>query len=72
MVINNSLVTVPAFSSMVEWLYTAQVKVEIRDMTDFTRLAKYCKLDDLEEEIDKAFQKANSWGDNPEFLIVIL
>ena len=38
------------------------MKVEIKDVKDFTRLAKFCKLEGLETEIDKAFEKANTWG----------
>ena len=43
-------------------LKNVQVKVDIRDVPDLSKLAKYCKLTVLESELDEAFKKADNFG----------
>ena len=40
-----------------------QVKVEVKNLAEFSKLAKYCKLTLLQEELDRAFNKANEFGE---------
>jgi len=37
------------------------VKVEVKNLAEFSKLARYCKLTLLQEELDKAFNKANEF-----------
>jgi ankyrin repeat/BTB/POZ domain-containing protein 1 len=75
--LSHRLVSFPAFKGLLEWLYTGQVcrtasdqgvhplfqvKVEVKYLTEFSKLAKYCKLNLLQEELDKAFRKADEFG----------
>ena len=62
--INNSLVDSSVFYRIMEWLYTGQVKFAVSQYEDALRLCKQCRLDDLEEEIQSAFIKADSFGKN--------
>jgi ankyrin repeat/BTB/POZ domain-containing protein 1 len=45
----------------VEWLYSGQVKLTVPQCDDAIRLCRQCKLKQLEEEIQYAFTKANSY-----------
>ena len=60
--INNLLVDSSVFYRMIEWLYTGQVKFAVSQYEDALRLCKQCRLEDLEEEIQSAFIKADSFG----------
>ena len=40
-----------------------QVKLEVKNLAEFSKLAKYCKLTLLQEELDRAFNKANEFGE---------
>ena len=60
--INNSLVDSSVFYRMIEWLYTGQVKFAVSQYEDALRLCKQCRLEELEEEIQSAFIKADSFG----------
>jgi len=59
--LSRRLVSLPAFKNLMEWLYTGQVKVEVRDLVELSKLAKYCKLNLLGEELEKAFNKADEF-----------
>merc|ERR1719195_134313 len=59
--INNSLVDSSVFYRVIEWLYTGQVKFAVSQYEDALRLCKQCRLEDLEEEIQSAFIKADSF-----------
>jgi len=59
--LSSRLVSLPAFRNLLEWLYTGQVKVEVKDLTEFSKLVKYCQLSLLQEELDKAFTKADQY-----------
>jgi len=59
--INNSLVDSSVFYRMIEWLYTGQVKFAVSQYEDALRLCKQCRLEDLEQEIQSAFIKADSF-----------
>ena len=39
-----------------------QVKLEVKNLSEFSKLAKYCKLTLLQEELERAFNKANEFG----------
>ena len=39
------------------------MKVEVKNLAEFSKLARYCKLTLLQEELDKAFNKANEFGE---------
>ena len=52
-----------AFYRVLEWLYTGQVKLNVSQCDDVIRLCKQCKLPDLEEEIENALIKADSFGE---------
>jgi len=54
-------VTCHAFKLLLEYIYTGQVKVDIRDVHDLNRLAKHCKMSVLQSELDDAFKKADSF-----------
>jgi len=60
-VLGHRLVSCHAFNLMLEYIYTGQVKVDIRDVPDLSKLAKYCKLTVLESELDEAFKKADNF-----------
>ena len=51
-----------AFRLLLEYLYTGQCKVEMKDLADLTKLAKYCKLQVLQQDLEEAFKKADSFG----------
>ena len=36
--------------------------MEVKNLTEFSKLVKYCKLGLLQEELDKAFNKADEFG----------
>lgn len=59
--IHHRLVSAQAFRLMLEWLYTGQVKVDVKDVSDLSKLIKYCKLMLLQTELDQAFKKADSF-----------
>eukprot|EP00092_Neocalanus_flemingeri_P056552 GFUD01067064.1.p1 GENE.GFUD01067064.1~~GFUD01067064.1.p1 ORF type:complete len:501 (+),score=170.32 GFUD01067064.1:80-1504(+) len=59
--IHHRLVSAQAFKQMLEWLYTGQVKVDVKDVSDFAKLIKHCKLTQLQTELDQAFKKADSF-----------
>ena len=42
----------------------SQVKVDVKDVGDLSKLIKYCKLTLLQTELDQAFKKADSFGEN--------
>ena len=60
--IGHKAVTSRAFRLLLEYIYTGQVKVDIRDMEDLNKLAKYCKMEFLSTELEDAYKKADSWG----------
>ena len=60
----NRMVTSQAFKLLLEYLYTGQCKVDLRDLQDLTKLVKYCKLSFMEQELEEAFRKADSFGEN--------
>ena len=39
-----------------------QVKVEVKNLNEFSKLVKFCKLKLLLEELQKAFDKADEFG----------
>ena len=43
--------------------YLLQVKLEVKNLAEFSKLARYCKLTLLQEELDRAFNKANEFGE---------
>lgn len=51
-----------AFRLIVEWLYTAQVKIEAKLLEDVRRLCKQCKLHRLENDLEAAVLKAENFG----------
>ena len=55
-------VTSRAFRLLLEYLYTGQCKVDMKDLSDLTKLAKYCKLQVLQQDLEEAFKKADSFG----------
>ena len=55
-------VTSRAFRLLLEYLYTGQCKVEMKDLPDLTKLVKYCKLQVLQQDLEEAFKKADSFG----------
>jgi len=59
--LNKKEISYHSFKSLLEWLYTAQTKVDVREMEDFSRLVKYCKLPQLNDELTAAFKKADSY-----------
>jgi len=59
--LSHRLISFPAFTNLLEWLYTGQVKLEVKNLAEFSKLAKYCKLTLLQEELEKAFNKANEF-----------
>ncbi|XP_059091726.1 ankyrin repeat and BTB/POZ domain-containing protein 1-like isoform X2 [Tigriopus californicus] len=59
--LRNSLVDGEAFRLIVEWLYTAQVKIEAKLVEDVKRLCKQCKLDRLENDLEAAVLKAENF-----------
>jgi len=54
-------VTCRAFRLLLEYLYTGQVKVDIKDVPDLNKLAKHCKMSILQAELDDAYKKADSF-----------
>ena len=40
-----------------------QVKVEVKNLAEFSKLAKYCKLTLLQDELERAYNKANEFGE---------
>merc|ERR1712037_823058 len=61
--LSHRLISFPAFTNLLEWLYTGQVKLEVKNLAEFSKLARYCKLTLLQEELDRAFNKANEFGE---------
>jgi len=59
--IHHRLVSGKTFRLMLEWLYTGQVKVDVKEVPDFSKLIKHCKLELLQAELDQAFKKADSF-----------
>jgi len=59
--LSHRLVSFPAFCNLLEWLYTGQVKVEVKNLNEFSKLVKFCKLKLLLEELQKAFDKADEF-----------
>ena len=51
-----------------------QVKLEVKNLAEFSKLAKYCKLTLLQEELDRAFNKANEFGERgtQDYMIFVL
>ena len=49
-----------------------QVKVDVKDVSDLSKLIKYCKLMLLQTELDQAFKKADSFGEILETIYKIL
>jgi len=60
-VLNKKQISFPAFQALLEWLYTAQTKLDVKDMEDLSRLVKYCQLPQLNDQLMKAFKKADSF-----------
>jgi hypothetical protein len=56
-----------AFYRILEWLYTGQVKLNVSQCDDVLRLCKQCKLQELEDEIQDALIKADSFGKNSKY-----
>lgn len=54
-------ISIAAFRSVLEWLYTSQTKVDVSDMDEFGLLVRYCRLQQLSEDLDKAFKKADAY-----------
>ena len=40
-----------------------QVKLEVKNLAEFSKLAKYCKLSLLQDELERAYNKANEFGE---------
>ncbi len=51
-----------ALELLMEWLYTAKVKVEVSLVEDLRLLCRQCKLQDLDQELEDALKKAQSFG----------
>lgn len=45
-----------------------QVKVEVKNLAELSKLVKYCKLNLLQHELDIAFKKADEFGKNIVFI----
>jgi len=59
--LRNRQVTAHAFRLLLEYLYTGQCKVELRDLEDLSKLVKYCKLSHLQQELEQAYRKADDF-----------
>ena len=59
--ISHKQVSSKAFQLLLEYIYTGQVKVDIKDMEDLSKLAKYCKMEVLTGELELAYKKADDW-----------
>jgi len=59
--LNKKEISAAAFRAVIQWLYTGQCKVDVRDMEDFSRLVRFCNLQLLDEELQQAFKKADSF-----------
>ena len=69
-ILSHRLVTAQAFRLLLEYLYTGQCKVEVKQVQDLTQLVKYCKLRVMEQDLEEAYRKADSFGEWIEGLTV--
>jgi len=59
--LGNRHITAHAFKLLLEYIYTGQVKVDIKDLSDLNKLAKHCKMSVLQNELDDAYKKAENF-----------
>ena len=70
--LRNRQVTAHAFRLLLEYLYTGQCKVELRDLEDLSKLVKYCKLSHLQQELEQAYRKADDFGEISTGLCIVM